>query len=67
MKDADKDQTEKFDLLIKLIMSQTSQLEKRILNLERKAFQHTESIDYIETKHRSKLDYLLKEIQKLRD
>ena len=67
MKDADKDQTEKFDLLIKLIMSQTSQLEKRILNLEKKAFQHTESIDYIETKHRSKLDYLLKEIQKLRD
>jgi uncharacterized coiled-coil protein SlyX len=66
MKDADKDQAEKFDLLIKLIMSQTSQLEKRILNLERKAFQHTESIDYIETKHRSKLDYLLKEIQKLR-
>ena len=67
MKDADKDQIEKFDLLIKLIMSQTSQLEKRILNLEKKAFQHTESIDYIETKHRSKLDYLLKEIQKLRD
>lgn len=59
--------TEDLELLIKLLSSQISRLEERISTLEFATIRSEQNKETAEVKVRSKLDYLLKEIQKLRE
>lgn len=58
---------EELELLNKFLMSQVSELDNRVRTLEIAILRQEQSMDESNKKIRSKLDYLLKEIHKLRD
>ena len=58
---------EQLEIINKYLLSQFSEIDSRLRTIEISIIKSREAEEEKETKVRSKLDYLLKEIQKLRE